>query len=70
MSEFYSIAIGIFIGFAFGVGCALAVMYTIYTNGYKTGVADSLAEQKPKRYFEALAVANKRLAKLRSRCTP
>lgn len=67
MGEFYSIAIGIFFGFALGVGCALAVMYTIYSNGYKTGVADSISDEKPKRFYEALAAANKRLEKLRSR---
>jgi hypothetical protein len=30
MNLFYSIMYGYFFGFALGVGCALAVMYTIY----------------------------------------
>lgn len=63
MSEFYTIMVGYFFGFALGVGCALAVMYTIYTNGYKKGVSDSLLAEKPRRYVEALATANKRAAR-------
>ena len=30
-----SIVIGFFIGCVFGVGCALAVMYSIYIGGYR-----------------------------------
>ena len=34
--SFYSSAlIGFFLGFAFGVGCALAVLYSIYMGGYR-----------------------------------
>jgi hypothetical protein len=66
MGEFYTVLVGYFFGFALGVGCALAVMYTIYTNGYKKGVSDSLLTDKPQRYVEALALANKRAAKARA----
>jgi hypothetical protein len=66
MAGFYNVMIGYFFGFALGVGCALAVMYTIYTNGYKRGVADSLLEEKPKRYNEAMLIARKRIEKERA----
>ncbi len=42
MSELWNIMIGYFFGFALGVGCALAVMYTIWTGGYKRAVEHSL----------------------------
>jgi hypothetical protein len=37
METFYNIMLGYFFGFALGVGSALAVMYTIYTSGFKKG---------------------------------
>ena len=33
---------GLILGFMFGVGCAAAVMYTIYMGGYRRALADSL----------------------------
>ena len=45
---------GLILGFMFGVGCAAAVMYTIYMGGYRKAVEDSLSEQKSERYFKAL----------------
>jgi hypothetical protein len=63
MNAFYDIMIGYFFGFALGVGCALAVMYTIYTNGYKKGIEHSLLSDKPKGYYSALAAVQKRLSK-------
>jgi hypothetical protein len=33
--------IGFFLGFGFGVGCALAVMYSIYMGGYKKAVSEA-----------------------------
>ena len=32
--------IGRFLGFVFGVGCALAAMYSIYIGGYRAAVKD------------------------------
>jgi hypothetical protein len=63
MNAFYDIMLGYFFGFALGVGCALAVMYTIYTNGYKKGIEHSLLREKPKRYYSALAAVEKRFKK-------
>jgi hypothetical protein len=37
MDIFYNIMLGYFFGFALGVGSALAVMYAIYTSGFKKG---------------------------------
>jgi hypothetical protein len=50
MGELWNIMIGYFFGFALGVGCALAVMYTIWTGGYKRAVEDSLMPDPPERF--------------------
>jgi hypothetical protein len=63
MNAFYNIMLGYFFGFALGVGCALAVMYTIYTNGYKKGIEHSLLNEKPERYYAILPIVQKRLKK-------
>lgn len=44
---------GFFLGFAFGVGCALAVMYSIYLGGYRAAVKDSLLQTPPERLVTA-----------------
>ena len=41
-------------GFGFGVGCALAVMYSIYMGGYRAAVRDSQLPTPPKHYTKAL----------------
>ena len=41
MNFYWPSLIGFFLGFAFGVGCALAVMYSIYMGGYRAAVRDS-----------------------------
>ena len=55
MTDLWSVAIGAFIGFFFGVGCALAVMYSIYLGGYRAAVKDSLIDPPPQRLTRALA---------------
>jgi len=52
-----NVMVGFFFGFSLGVGCALAVMYTIYTGGYKKALADSLLEIKPRRYVQLMEKA-------------
>ncbi|WP_263368349.1 hypothetical protein [Edaphobacter bradus] len=54
MSIFLSTAIGLFFGFAFGVGCALAVMYSIYMGGYRAAIRDSRLPTPPDRYRQTL----------------
>lgn len=59
--------IGFAMGFGFGVGCAFAVLYTIYTTGYRRAIEDSLREEKSKRYLEFLPRVEARLAKEKGR---
>ncbi len=63
MSLFYNIMLGYFFGFALGVGCALAVFYSIYTGGYRRAVEHSLLAEKPQRYLDATAAALRRREK-------
>lgn len=49
-----SAVIGFFMGCAFGVGCALAVMYSIYMGGYRRAMQDSLSPEKSPRYLQML----------------
>jgi hypothetical protein len=53
--------IGFFLGFVFGVGCALAVMYSIYMGGYRAAVRDSRLEKMPERLRRVLARVDKNL---------
>lgn len=46
--------IGLCIGFIWGIGCSLAILYSIYLGGYRKGIEDSLVDRKPDRYFRAL----------------
>lgn len=49
----WSAMIGVFLGFVFGVGCALAVMYSIYAGGYRAALRDGQMEPPPERYRKA-----------------
>jgi hypothetical protein len=56
MVEFGPAAVlGLCIGFLWGIGCSLAILYSIYLGGYRKAVEDSLAEQKSQRFRETLA---------------
>ncbi len=57
MTGYWSALIGFFLGFAFGVGCALAVMYSIYLGGYRAAVKDSQLPSPPERLIAARAKA-------------
>jgi hypothetical protein len=50
-----AVFIGLGVGFLWGTGCSLAILYSIYLGGYRKAVEDSLTETKPKRWHEALA---------------
>lgn len=43
---------GFFLGFVFGVGCALAVMYSIYLGGYRAAVRDAALPEPPERLLK------------------
>lgn len=46
--------LGLIFGFMWGIGCALAVMYSIFLGGYRKAIKESLADPKPTRYIKAL----------------
>jgi hypothetical protein len=46
--------LGLCIGFLWGIGCSLAILYSIYLGGYRKAVEDSLAPQKSQRFTTAL----------------
>jgi hypothetical protein len=46
--------LGLCFGFMFGIGCSLAVMYSIYLGGYRKAVEESLSPVQPKRFAKAL----------------
>lgn len=55
---------GLIFGFMWGIGCSLAVMYSIYLGGYRRAIKESLANPQPERYSKALEkVKAKRLKK-------
>jgi hypothetical protein len=55
MSAFGPAAIlGLCLGFLWGTGCSLAIMYSIYLGGYRKAVEDSLLPAKSKRFRETL----------------
>jgi hypothetical protein len=55
MSIYWPAAIGFFMGFAFGVGGALAVLYAIYMGGYRAAVKDFQTVPRPERLARALS---------------
>jgi hypothetical protein len=61
---FSSLMIGVFLGFVFGVGCALAVMYSIYMGGYRAAVKDAQLPSPPPRLLAAQAKALAAAARL------
>jgi hypothetical protein len=58
---------GLILGFMFGVGCAAAVIYTIYMGGYRKGIEDSLREEKTVRYLENIDKVRQRFQEQISR---
>jgi hypothetical protein len=55
MSDFGpAVILGLCFGFMFGIGCSLAVMYSIYLGGYRKAVEESVAAVRPKRFTQAL----------------
>ena len=46
--------VGLSIGFLWGIGCSLAILYSIYLGGYRKALEDSMLETKPRRFVEAM----------------
>ncbi|WP_213806219.1 hypothetical protein [Granulicella sp. dw_53] len=63
MTFYWPAILGFFFGFAFGVGCALAVMYSIYRGGYRAAVRDSQLPNPPESYRKAMEKIAKILPK-------
>ena len=47
-------ALGLIFGFLWGIGCSLAVMYSIFLGGYRKAIHESLARPQPPRYLKML----------------
>ena len=55
MADFSSFGLlGLCIGFLWGIGCSLAILYSIYLGGYRKAVRDSLTAEKPPRFQQAI----------------
>jgi hypothetical protein len=51
MNSFSSAAVfGLCLGFLWGVGCSLAILYSVYLAGYRKAIKESLKPVKPVRY--------------------
>jgi hypothetical protein len=46
--------IGLCVGFLWGIGCSLAILYSIYLGGYRKAVEDSMLPEKSKRWRETV----------------
>jgi hypothetical protein len=55
MTIYWGAVIGFFLGFGFGVGCALAVMYSIFLGGYRAALRDATLSTPPERLLRAQA---------------
>jgi hypothetical protein len=49
-----AVILGLCFGFMFGIGCSLAVLYSIYLGGYRKAVEDSIAPVRPKKFAQVL----------------
>jgi hypothetical protein len=54
--------LGLILGFMWGIGCSLAIIYSVYLGGYRKAVEDSLAPTKSKRWRETLKKIDHRRA--------
>ena len=49
-----AMVLGLCVGFMWGTGCSLAILYSIYLGGYRKAVEESQAPVKSKRFKLAL----------------
>ncbi len=49
-----AVLVGTCWGFLWGIGCSVAILYSIYLGGYRRAIKDSLKPEKPKRYTEVM----------------
>ena len=48
-----AVVLGLIFGFMWGIGCSLAIMYSIFLGGYRKAIKESLADPPPARYLKA-----------------
>jgi hypothetical protein len=65
-----AIILGLCFGFMFGIGCSLAVMYSIYQGGYRKAVEDSIAPVMPRKFAQALEKLRARRAQTEAASAP
>jgi hypothetical protein len=53
--------LGFCMGFGFGVGCALAVLYSLFLHGYRAALRDAALETAPERLLAQRAVVSKEI---------
>jgi len=65
-----AVILGLCFGFMFGIGCSLAILYSIYLGGYRKAVEDSIAHVRPKKFVQALEKLQARRAQAAAASTP
>jgi len=71
MTDFGTAAlVGLCIGFLWGIGCSLAILYSIFLGGYRKAVEDSLAPAKSKRWRETLKKIEERRSQADANSAP
>ncbi|MFP5237869.1 MAG: hypothetical protein ACLGSD_18390 [Acidobacteriota bacterium] len=58
-----AVIFGLIFGFMWGIGCSLAIMYSIFLGGYRKAIKESLATPQPDRYVKAFAKVQAKRAK-------
>lgn len=59
--------LGLCLGFLWGIGCSLAILYSIFLGGYRRAIKDSFLAEKPKRYRDMLRKIEAKRAKKAAR---
>jgi hypothetical protein len=59
--------LGLVLGLLWGIGCSLAIMYSIYLAGYRKAIKDSLKSVKPMRFTQAFDKIQARRAKAKAK---
>jgi len=65
-----AMVLGLCLGFLWGTGCSLAIMYSIYLGGYRKAVEESLDPAKHKRFRQTLEKLNARRAQQAAASAP
>jgi len=64
-----AVILGLCFGFMFGIGCSLAVLYSIYLGGYRKAVEDSISATPSKRFKQTLEKLQSRRARAEAATT-